>query len=67
MLGEKKTEAFGDMSLTYSFTTTVAYENKAVDVCEFLDGNGVDFEKGVYYVNIFDKGTLVSKTSFTLK
>jgi len=67
VLGEKKTEAFGDMSLTYSFTTTVAYENKAVDVCEFLDGNGVDFEKGVYYVNIFDKGTLVSKTSFTLK
>lgn len=67
VLGEKKTESFGDMSLTYSFTTTVAYENKAVDVCEFLDGNGVDFEKGVYYVNIFDKGTLVSKTSFTLK
>lgn len=67
VLGEKKTEAFGDMSLTYSFTTTVAYENKAIDVCEFLDGNGVDFEKGVYYVNIFDKGTLVSKTSFTLK
>lgn len=67
VLGEKKTEAFGDMTLTYSFTTTVAYENKAVDVCEFLDGNGVDFEKGVYYVNIFDKGTLVSKTSFTLK
>ncbi|MEZ0006352.1 cell division protein FtsB [Flavobacterium sp. 28YEA47A] len=67
VLGEKKTEAFGDMSLTYSFTTTVAYENKAVDVCEFLDGNGVDFEKGTYFVNIFDKGTLVSKTSFALK
>lgn len=67
VLGEKKTETFGDMSLTYSFTTTVAYENKSVDVCESLDGNGVDFEKGTYFVNIFDKGTLVSKTSFTLK
>lgn len=67
VLGEKKTEAFGDMSLTYSFTTTVAYENKSVDVCESLESNGTDFEKGTYFVNIFDKGELVSKTSFTLK
>mgnify|MGYP003521333725 CR=1 FL=1 len=67
VLGEKKVENFGDQTLTYSFTTTVAYENKSVDVCESLDNNGVDFEKGMYFVNIFDKGTLVSKTSFTLK
>ncbi|WP_296147801.1 hypothetical protein [uncultured Flavobacterium sp.] len=67
VLGEKRTENFGSKSLTYSFTTTVAYENKSVDVCENLEGNGVDFEKGTYYVNIFDKGELVSKTSFTLK
>ena len=67
VLGEKKVENFGDQTLTYSFTTTVAYENKSVDICESLDNNGVDFEKGMYFVNIFDKGTLVSKTSFTLK
>lgn len=67
VLGEKKVENFGEQTLTYSFTTTVAYENKSVDVCESLDNNGVDFEKGTYFVNIFDKGTLVSKTSFTLK
>lgn len=67
VLGERKEEKFGDQTLTYSFTTTVAYENKSVDVCESLDNNGVDFEKGLYFVNIFDKGTLVSKTSFTLK
>jgi len=67
VLGEKKTENFGDMSLTYSFTTVVAYDSKAVDVCEFLDGQGKDFEKGTYFVNIFDKGDLVSKTSFSLK
>lgn len=67
VLGEKRVENFGEMTLTYSFTTTVAYENKSVDVCESLDNNGVDFEKGTYFVNIFDKGTLVSKTSFTLK
>ena len=67
VLGEKKIESFTDMSLTYSFTTTVAYDNKAVDVCEFLDGKGKDFEKGTYFVNIFDRSELVSKTSFSLK
>ncbi len=65
VLGEKKTETFGDMSLTYSFVTTVPYENKSVDVCELIAGS--DFEKGTYFVNIFDKGTLVSKTSFDLR
>ena len=67
VLGEKKTQNFNDMTLTYSFTTTVAYDNKAVDVCEFLDGKGKDFEKGTYFVNIFDKSELVSKTSFSLR
>lgn len=67
VLGDKQTETFGPDTLTYSFTTTVAYENKSMDVCEFLDGKGKDFEKGTYFVNIFDKGELVSKTSFTLR
>lgn len=67
VLGEKKVQNFGDMTLTYSFTTTVAYDNKAVDVCEFLDGKGKDFEKGTYFVNIFDQAELVSKTSFSLR
>lgn len=67
VMGEKKIENFDDMTLTYSFITTVAYDNKAVDVCEFLDGKGKDFEKGTYFVNIFDKSELVSKTSFSLR
>lgn len=67
VLGDKKTETFGEISLTYSFSTKVAYNNQSVDICEFLDANGQDFEKGTYYVNIFDKSELVSKTSFTLR
>ncbi len=67
VLGDKKTETFGEISLTYSFSTKVAYNNQSVDICEFLEGNGKDFEKGTYYVNIFDKSELVSKTSFTLR
>lgn len=67
VLGDKKIQNFGEMTLTYSFITTVAYDNKAVDVCEFLDGKGKDFEKGTYFVNIFDQSELVSKTSFSLR
>ena len=65
VLGEKQTETFGENTLTYSFGTTVAYENKTVNVSEDLPGK--NFEKGTYFINIFDKDVLVSKTSFTLR
>lgn len=65
VLGDKATVTFGDTSLTYSFTTTVKYENKTVDVKEQLPGK--DFAKGTYFVNVFDKGELVSKSSFSLR
>ncbi len=65
VLGEKKTENFGDNSLTYSFKTTVKYENKTVQVSEDLLGK--DFEKGTYFINVFDNNELVSKTSFNLR
>ena len=35
VLGDKKTESFGEKSLTYSFATTVKYENKTVNVIYF--------------------------------
>lgn len=65
VLGDKATISFGDTSLTYSFTTTVKYENKTVNVKEQLPGK--DFAKGTYFVNVFDKGELVSKSSFSLR
>jgi len=65
VLGDKATAKFGDTSLTYSFTSTVKYENKTVEVSEKLPGK--DFAKGTYFVNIFDKGELVSKSSFSLR
>jgi hypothetical protein len=65
VLGDKATTSFGDKSLTYSFTTSVKYENKTVQVSQDLPGKG--FEKGTYFVNVFDKAELVSKSSFTLK
>ena len=65
VLGDKKTETFEDITLTYSFVVNVKYENKSVQVSEDLRGK--DFAKGTYYVNVFDKSELVSKTSFSLK
>jgi len=65
VLGEKKTENFGDNSLTYSFKTTVKYENKTVNVSEDLPGK--DFAKGTYFINVYDNDELVSKTSFNLR
>jgi hypothetical protein len=65
VLGDKKTETFDDKTLTYSFIANVKYENKTVEVTEDLPGK--NFEKGTYFVNVFDKNELVSKTSFTLK
>lgn len=65
VLGDKVTTSFDDKSLTYSFTTNVKYENKTVEVSHDLPGK--DFQKGTYFVNVFDKAELVSKSSFTLK
>jgi hypothetical protein len=65
VLGDKKTENFGGKDLTYSFVTNVKYENKTVNVSEDLKGK--DFAKGTYFVNVFDKAELVSKTSFDLR
>lgn len=65
VLGDKQTVSFGDKSLTYSFIANVKYENKTVQVTQDLKGK--DFAKGTYFVNIFDKSELVSKTSFSLK
>lgn len=65
VLGEKLTETFGGNTLTYSFASIVTYENKTVNVSKDLPGKS--FEAGTYFINIFDKDVLVSKTSFSLR
>ncbi|AIJ37602.1 Putative exported protein [Flavobacterium psychrophilum] len=65
ILGEKNTYVSGEKSLTYSFVAAVKYENKTVKVEKDLEVK--DVQSGAYFVNIFDKTELVSKTSFTLK
>jgi len=65
VIGDKATEAFGDQSLTYSFITNAIYENKTMEVNETISGQ--DFAKGLYHVNVFDKGQMAASTTFNLK
>ncbi len=65
VLGDKKIENFGEKTLTYSFISTVKYENKTVKVEKDLPVSNI--QEGSYFINIFDKAELVSKTNFTLK
>lgn len=65
VLGEKKIENYGQKSLTYSFTKMLNYLNKTVDVTEDLPVK--DIVGGTYYVNVYEKGELVSASSFALK
>lgn len=67
VIGQKKEISFGNFLLVYSFTTNVLYNNKNLDVCETLVTNEDELSRGNYFVNVFDKGDLVSKISFTLK
>jgi hypothetical protein len=67
VLGQKKEINFGTYQLTYSFTTNVIYNNKNLDVCETLVTQEDELTKGSYFVNVFDKGELVSKSTFSLK
>src|SRR5690554_1276828 len=65
VLGDRQTVMFDDQILTYSFITTIDYNNSTVNVSENLEGE--NFEKGLYRVHIFDGNELVSSQTFTLK
>jgi hypothetical protein len=65
VLGDSKSITFGEKVLTYSFVSSVKYENKTVQVSQDLAGK--DFVKGMYTVNVFDKDQLVSSTNFSLR
>jgi predicted nucleic acid-binding Zn-ribbon protein len=65
VLGDKKTISFANNTIKYSFVSNVKYENKNVEVFETLAADY--FEKGTYFINIFDKDELVSKATFSLR
>lgn len=65
VLGEKKSENINGRSLNYSSSKKIKYMNQATDVEFNISVN--DVSKGIYYVNVFDKATMILKTTFELK
>jgi hypothetical protein len=55
-------------SITYSTSTGFYYENKSLDICDYLNKPSGDFQKGQYMVNVYDdKLTLLGTSQFILK
>jgi hypothetical protein len=65
VIGDKLTENYGNEVLTYSFKKKLNYENKTIDVSQ--DMEVAEIPSGTYFVNVFDNGQLVSKSSFALR
>ncbi len=61
-------EAKEEKTLNYSVVSKFNYENRNLNVCEFVSAKDKDgFETGRYVVNVFNKEDLVSTSEFTLK
>jgi hypothetical protein len=58
----------GGASVTYSKGTNFYYENKSLDVCDYINKPAGDFQKGNYMVNVYDdKLKLLGTSKFTLR
>jgi len=55
-------------SITYSKTTSFYYENKSLDVCDYINKPTNEFQKGNYMVNVYDDSLkLLATNRFALK
>ncbi len=66
VLGANEQIQFADQVLNYSVVSKFNYENKNLNICEFVAPND-EFEKGRYIVNVFNKNEMISSSEFTLK
>ncbi|MFK7781214.1 chromosome partitioning protein ParA [Psychroserpens sp.] len=66
VLGANEQIQFDDTILNYSLISKFNYENKNLDICEFVSPND-DFVEGRYVVNVFNQNELVSTSEFSLR
>jgi hypothetical protein len=68
-LGENTTVSNDDgMEVNYSKATNFFFENKALDVCDYINKPTDNFSKGNYTVNVYsDDLQLLGSSKFTLK
>lgn len=67
VLGLNEQIQFEENVLNYSLISKFNYESNNLDICEFVEARGDNFEKGRYLVNVFDQNNLVSSSQFELK
>ncbi len=64
VMGKKITEFFDGKTLTYSYSKTIDYTGDILKISQ--DITALNYDKGTYFVNIFDGSRLIGKSSFTL-
>ncbi len=68
IIGSNDQVVFGDKTLDYSVVSKFNYENKNLNICEFIASNqNSKFESGRYIINVFNKKNLISTSEFSLK
>jgi regulator of replication initiation timing len=68
VLGTNDQIEFEDQVLNYSLISRFNYENRNLNICEYIaQSDDADFEKGRYQINVFNDKQLISTSVFTLK
>ncbi|WP_130734875.1 hypothetical protein [Flavobacterium sp. J27] len=66
-VGKTKSYFIGDKELVYSFVSNIEYVDQVSQVKQEFSTEGLNLEKGVYFLNIFSsKGKLLCSRSFKL-
>jgi len=65
VLGERQTIEFNGKPLTYSFVSTVKFQNSTVNVVENLTSK--NFDKGIYFINVYYEGERIANSEFSLR
>ncbi|MDA9885797.1 chromosome partitioning protein ParA [bacterium] len=68
VLGSNGQVQFDDQVLNYSLISRFNYENRNLDICEYISASDESkFEEGQYRVNVFNDKELISASEFVLK
>lgn len=68
VLGSNDQIEFDDQVLNYSLISRFNYENRNLNICEYINElEDSKFEKGRYKVNVFNDKALISSSEFELK
>jgi hypothetical protein len=68
VLGANAQIAFDDQVLNYSLISRFNYENRNLNICEYINElEDSNFEKGRYKINVFNDKALISSSEFELK